>query len=143
MTECRAYSASGRRRPLAFEHAQLAHRERVDFERLKARPLDRDAADGEPADGQSADRERADGDRTKGGRTDRRRDHGAGGNGFRTVDKLTRHRRPPSASQRGGSEVRIIFAASPKCGILKPSHTRSISCECPSIPKFASERAAR
>src|SRR6516164_6892072 len=36
-------------------------------------------------------------------------------------------------------EVRIIFAASPKCGLLNQSHTRSISCECPSIPKFANE----
>jgi hypothetical protein len=27
-----------------------------------------------------------------------------------------------------GSEVRIIFAASPKCGLLNQSHTRSISC---------------
>ena len=27
-----------------------------------------------------------------------------------------------------GSEVRIISAASPKCGLLGQSHTRSISC---------------
>src|SRR5262249_19469 len=28
----------------------------------------------------------------------------------------------------GGSEVRIILAASPRCGLLNQSHTRSISC---------------
>src|SRR5215471_20445433 len=26
---------------------------------------------------------------------------------------------------------------SPRCGLLNQSHTRSISCQCPSIPKFA------
>src|SRR3954447_26260974 len=43
----------------------------------------------------------------------------------------------------GGSEVRIISAASPKCGLLNQSHTRSISCWCPSIPKFANGCAAQ
>src|SRR5215472_12851194 len=36
-----------------------------------------------------------------------------------------------------------ILAASPKCGLLNQSHTRSISCWCPSIPKFANEAAAQ
>src|SRR5438046_7878594 len=30
--------------------------------------------------------------------------------------------------QCGGSEVRIVFAATPKCGLLNQSHTGSISC---------------
>ena len=34
----------------------------------------------------------------------------------------------PGRDSCGGSEVRIIFAASPKCGLLNQSHTRSISC---------------
>ena len=33
-----------------------------------------------------------------------------------------------NAASSGGSEVRIISAASPKCGLLNQSHTRSISC---------------
>jgi drug/metabolite transporter (DMT)-like permease len=33
-----------------------------------------------------------------------------------------------ATSQCGGSEVRIILAASPKCGLLNQSHTRSVSC---------------
>src|SRR5262249_4758281 len=31
-------------------------------------------------------------------------------------------------SKCGGSEVRIFLTASPKCGLLNQSHTRSISC---------------
>ena len=46
------------------------------------------------------------------------------------------------APECGGSEVRIILAASPRCGLLNQSHTRSLSCQCPSIPKFANESAA-
>src|SRR5262249_42230608 len=33
-------------------------------------------------------------------------------------------RGPEPASQCGGSEVRIILAASPRCGLLNQSHTR-------------------
>ena len=74
------FSASGGR-PLAFEHAQFAHRELVDLERVKARLFDGDAADRQPADCKGADRQRADGDRAKGGGADRCRDHACGGNG--------------------------------------------------------------
>src|SRR5262245_58393402 len=42
----------------------------------------------------------------------------------------------------GGSEVRITLAASPKCGLLNQSHTRSISCECP-YDSEARKRACR
>ena len=45
-------------------------------------------------------------------------------------------------AQCGGSEVRINLAASPSCGLLNQSRTGSISCWCPSIPKFANERVA-
>jgi hypothetical protein len=41
-------------------------------------------------------------------------------------------RRNPARIERaawcGGSEVRIILPASPKCGLLNQSHTRSTSC---------------
>src|SRR5262245_57057864 len=43
----------------------------------------------------------------------------------------------------GGSEVRIIPAASSQRGLLYQRHTRSISCSCPSIPRFANEDAAK
>jgi len=45
--------------------------------------------------------------------------------------------------QCGGSEVRVILAADPRCGLLHQGHTGSISCQCPSISKFANERVAK
>ena len=41
--------------------------------------------------------------------------------------------------QCGGSEVRIILAARLRCGVLNQSHTTSMRCWCPAIPKFARE----
>jgi hypothetical protein len=43
----------------------------------------------------------------------------------------------------GGLETCIILLARPKCGLLNQIHARSISCQCASIPKFASERATQ
>src|SRR5262249_18773946 len=59
--------------------------------------------------------------------------------GVRKADELDCKVRPGS----GGSEVRNIPAASPHCGLLNQSHTRSISGQCPSIPKFANADAAK
>ena len=55
----------------------------------------------------------------------------------------TMMRTSESGHECGGSEVRAILAASSKCGLLNRSHTRSMSCWCPSIPKFANESAAQ
>jgi hypothetical protein len=55
-------------------------------------------------------------------------------------DRKVRSRR---ALQCGGSEVRIIPAAGPRCGLLDQSHTRFISCRCPFDSEVASECAAR
>jgi len=70
-----------------FAHPQLAHRQLVDFERLKARFLDRHAAKREPTD-----RQRPDSYGPERGRADRKRDHAGGGNGFGSADDITRHR---------------------------------------------------
>src|SRR5215467_8045478 len=49
---------------------------------------------------------------------------------------MTRGIGPPSvAVQKSAS----FLSAESKCGILNQSHTRSISCQCPSIPKFATK----
>ncbi len=39
----------------------------------------------------------------------------------------------------GASEARISHAATPKCGLPNQGHTRAISCQRPSIPKFANQ----
>ena len=49
----------------------------------------------------------------------------------------------PKLHSCGGSEVRTPVATSTSCGLLNQSHTRSMSCQCPSIPKFANEDAAQ
>src|SRR5262245_8767083 len=105
-----------RARAVILEHAQLAHRQLVDLERLQACLLHRHAAEGEPADRQRAHR-----DGTERRRTDRQRDHADGGNGFGAADDFTRHRRPPSgltlaALRRGAAGLSIAAVMyHPRC----------------------------
>src|SRR5262249_12987564 len=62
------------------------------------------------------------------------------------LPRVSDRRRPSSAGvmlvKRGGSEVRIILAASPTRRLLNQSHTSFNECQCPSIPKFANQGAA-
>src|SRR5262245_4701323 len=107
---------SARPRAVIFEHAQLAHGQLVDLERLQARLLHRHAAEGEPADRQRAHRDGA-----ERRRTDRQRDHAGGGNCFGAADDFTRHRRPPSgltlaALRRGAAGLSIAAVMyHPRC----------------------------
>ena len=69
-----------------LDNAQLAHRQLIDLQRAKARPLDH-----ETADRKAADRHRTDGDRTHCRRAQRKRQQAGSGIGLGSRRYVSHH----------------------------------------------------